>query len=90
MNKTEFNDFNSTWDEILDEFEKLNKIGTAIQELGEIVEELSKMGCPQQLSNKMSSMIENWKKLYWFGNLANVNFDEILVKLKKIKENNKK
>jgi hypothetical protein len=77
------------WDEIIEECSKLKKVDAAIKGLEEISRKLFELGCPQYLLDKMEAMLEDWKKLYWHGNLNKVNFDEILVKLKGIKEQNK-
>jgi hypothetical protein len=72
-------------EDILDEFCKLNKVTGAIKGLGDIQLELVSLGCPHNIIQNVEAMIDDWKKIYWYGSLDSINWDETLKKISTIK-----
>jgi hypothetical protein len=72
--------------EIIDEFNKLEKISGAIFGLDDIIKKITPLGYSQQKLNNLGNMLEDWKKTYWYGSLDAVNWNELCIKVKDIQK----
>jgi len=80
-------EYNDLLDAIKDECDKLEKISTAVKELDKILAKIKTLNCPQEILDKIEQMLNDWRELYWYKNLDSISFDEILKKIKKIRNN---